>query len=186
MINREEVAQLTQEYGKDWGVNHAKRLLHLVSIIADGREYNEEAIWLAAYLHDWGGYQKWMQPGMEHYDRSVEVIREFLTERECPEDMKKLVLEIIAFHHGGDPDRSFESRIFTDADAIDLLGACGFARCFGMAYRDLQTGLAITKKFREMSAKALTTDKGRELAAKRIEETDQLLKTFEEETFGLL
>jgi len=90
-INRDEITQLTEKYGGNWGIKHAKRLLHMVPVLADGREYDEEAIWLAAYLHDWGGYAAWAKPGMEHYDRSAEVARDFLAERGCPDDLKALV-----------------------------------------------------------------------------------------------
>lgn len=186
MLDHKEIVQLTQEYGGDWGTNHTKRLLHLIPILADGREYNEEAVWLAAHLHDWGGYAQFAKPGVEHYDRSVQVVRDFLTERDCPEDLKALVLECIQFHHGGDPNRIIESRLFTDADALDLLGVCGFARCFAMVPRNLEGGLAAVKKYRDWSIKAISTDKGRELAEVRIKETEDLLKKFDGETFGLL
>lgn len=185
-MNHDEIIQLTHKYGLDWGIDHTNRLLHLVEIIANGREYNKEAIWLAAHLHDWGGYQPFVQQGLEHYDRSVEVAREFLTEHDCPQDLKELVLECIQYHHGGNPDRSFESILITDADALDLLGVVGFARCFSMVPRSLAGGLALTKRYRDASIAAITLPKSRELAAGRIKETDDLLKKFDEETFGLI
>ncbi len=186
MLNHNEIINLTQEYGGDWGINHTKRLLHLIPIIADGREYNQEAVWLAAHLHDWGGYAKFAKPGVEHYDRSVEVAREFLTERDCPEDLKSLVLECIQFHHGGDPNRSIESILLADADMLDLLGVVGFARCFAMVHRNLAGGLAVAKKYSDASIAGITLPKTKELAGERIKETQDLLKKFDAETFGLL
>lgn len=183
--SHEEVAKLTDEYGGDWGVKHAERLIHLVETLAEGQTYDREVVWLAAYLHDWGGYQPWIMPGIEHYDRSVEVVRGFLTERECPDDVMGRVLECIQFHHGGTEDRSIESRLFTDADALDLLGVAGFARCFSMAHRNLQGGIGLVRKYRDLSVSAISTDKGRELAAARIEETDSLIRGFEEELFAI-
>lgn len=185
MLNHDEIAKLTQEYGLDWGMNHTKRLLHLIPILAEGREYNEEAVWLAAHLHDWGGYAAFAKPGVEHYDRSVEVVREFLSEHDCPEDLKALVLECIQYHHGGDPNRSIESILLTDADVLDLLGVGGFARCFGLAPRSVKTGVALVKKYRDGGIKAMTLPKTKELAAERIKETDDLLKKLDEELFGL-
>ena len=54
VIDRNEIARLTEEYGGEWGMNHTRRLLELISIIGEGMDYNNEAIWLAAHLHDWG------------------------------------------------------------------------------------------------------------------------------------
>ena len=61
-IDRDEITRLTEEYGGQWGINHTRRLLLLISIIGEGLEYNADAIWLAAHLHDWGGYSPWAQP----------------------------------------------------------------------------------------------------------------------------
>jgi len=185
MLDHDEIINLTQEYGLDWGMNHTKRLLHLIPILADGREYNEEAVWLAAHLHDWGGYAKFAKPGVEHYDRSVEVARDFLAERDCPEGLKELVLECIQHHHGGDPNRSIESILLADADILDLLGVVGFARCFGLAPRSVKTGVMLVKKFRDGGVKGMILPKTKELAAERLKETDELLKKLDEETFGI-
>lgn len=184
-MDRDEIVRLTREYGGDWGIKHAERLLRLVELLADGQAYDREVVWLAAYLHDWGGYQPWLTPGVEHYDRSVEVVREFLAERGCEPELMGPVLECIQFHHGGKPTRSIESRLFTDADALDLLGVAGFARCFSMAHRNLQSGLGLVKKYRDLSLAAILSDKGRELAASRVEKTDDLIRQFEEELFGI-
>ena len=184
-MDREEITRLTLEYGGDWAINHSLRLLHLISMIGEGMDYNEEAIWLAAYLHDWGGYQKWLQPGIEHYDRSVEVARDFLAERGCPEDLKNLVLEIIQYHHGGSPDRSIESKLFTDADMLDLLGVVGVLRIFSMVPRNLKGAVAAVKKYRDLYIAGVSFPKTRELAEKRLQETEDLLAKLEEETFGL-
>ena len=51
-IDRNEIARLTEEYGGQWGINHTRRLLELISIIGEGMEYNGEAVWMAAHLHD--------------------------------------------------------------------------------------------------------------------------------------
>lgn len=185
MIDHNEIAQLTLEYGGNWGIKHTERLLHLVPMLAEGREYNEEAVWIAAYLHDWGGYAAFYNPEVQHYDRSADVAREFLTERDCPEELKELVIECIANHHGGDPDRGIESRLLTDADALDLLGIVGAARTFAMNARDIKGGYDWVKKWRETCLAAITMPKTKELAAVRVAETDDFLRSFEEETFGL-
>lgn len=184
-MDQDEIVRLTDEYGTDWGTDHAKRLIHIVSMLGEKLDYNKEAIWIAAYLHDWGGYTKWMLPGVDHWTRSAEVARDFLTERGCPKDLMELVIECIANHHGGDPDRSIESRLFTDADALDLLGVVGTLRVFGMNPRNLKGAITAVKRYRDWCIKSITMPQTRELADKRIQETDDLLKRFEEETFGI-
>jgi len=184
-VKHEEIAALTFEYGGDWGVCHSERLLKIISIIGEGIEYNTEAVWLAAYLHDWGGYSQWMKEGVEHYDRSAEVAKDFLTENGYDAELVDLVVECIANHHGGKPDRSIESILITDADALDLLGVVGACRCFAMCPRNITNGYKTVKKYRDISTAAITLDKTREMAEIRIKETEEILKKFEEETFGI-
>jgi hypothetical protein len=63
-IDRDELVRLTEEYGRQWGINHTRRLLQLISIIGEGQSYNADALWMAAHLHDWGAYGKWAQPAL--------------------------------------------------------------------------------------------------------------------------
>ena len=55
-IDKEEIVRLTEEYGGPWGINHTRRLLQLISIIGKGQPYDAVGVWVAAHLHDWGGY----------------------------------------------------------------------------------------------------------------------------------
>ena len=58
-MDNDEIQRRTEEYGGEWGINHTRRILHLVSLIGEGRAHDSESVWLAAHLHDWGGYPKW-------------------------------------------------------------------------------------------------------------------------------
>ncbi len=111
--------------------------------------------------------------------------RGFLAERACPAELTALVLECIAHHHSGDPNRSFESILLSDADALDFLGTVGFARCFAMNSRHLGNGYEYVKKRRAVSEQVILLDKAKELARPLLAETDLLLGAFEQETFGL-
>ena len=185
-IDQNTLASLAEEYGGQWGLKHSERLIHLVNMLGEGLEYDSGIIEAAAYLHDWGGYAKWMVSGVDHALRSVEVVRDYLNEQGVDTERANRILECIEFHHGGDPNRSIESKLFTDADALDMLGVVGTLRIFAMNPRDIQAGYAALKRWRDTSIKALSTEKGKQMAEKRIEETNYLLKTFEEETFGLI
>ncbi len=39
-INKDEIARLTEEYGGQWGINHTRRLLRLISMIGEGQWKN--------------------------------------------------------------------------------------------------------------------------------------------------
>ncbi len=183
-INKDEIARLTEEYGGQWGINHTRRLLRLISIIGAGQQYNSEAVWLAAHLHDWGGYSQWAKQGLNHALRSREVAEPFLIERDYPRDLTELVLECIEHHHGSDPDRSIEAILLSDADALDFLGVVGVLRDFSKKPRDLKKGYQTTKKRREKLPQMLCLEKSRELAAERIKQMDELLAAFEVDSFG--
>jgi len=184
-IDREEIELLTEEYGGQWGINHTRRLLQLISIISEGQPYNFDAVWLAAHLHDWGAYSKWAKKDVDHALRSSQIAEAFLTERECPENLKELVIECIELHHTGDsPNRSIESILLFDADALDFLGVVGVLRDFSKNPKDMRKAYETTKKRREKLPGLIYLDKSKEIAAERIRQMDKLLARFEQDTWG--
>ena len=58
-MDHEEVHQRTLEYGGTWAICHAQRILNTIVDISRGMPYEIEPVWLAAHLHDWGGYPAW-------------------------------------------------------------------------------------------------------------------------------
>ncbi len=184
-MDRDQVVRLTREYGGQWGVQHANRILKTIEVLAEGATLDDEALWLAGHLHDWGGYAHWAVPGVEHQVRSRQVAAEFLANQPCDPDRRARVLEIIEWHHGGPPQRCPESIVFTDADALDLLGSIGVARIFAMNPRDLRAGWQAVQRWRDRSLAAITTPKGRHLATQRVGQTNRFLATFEEQAGGL-
>ena len=183
-ISHEEIMRMTEEYGGEWGINHTRRLLHLISIIGGGVQYDQEVVWLAAHLHDWGAYSPWAQAGIDHVIRSRQVAQEFLQEREVPDELIQAVLECIESHHLGDPDRRIEAILLSDADALDFLGAVGVLRDFAKKPKALREAYKSTKYRREKLPRMICLDKTKEIAQKRIQEMDQILSDFEEETNG--
>lgn len=181
----ERLCELVVEYGGEWGLQHANRLMALVEKLGAGMDYDADTIAMAAYMHDWGGYSPWITPGIEHQDRSAEVAEQWFRENGVPESVAGRVLECIRCHHGGPADRSIESRLFTDADALDLLGVVGVCRIFSMWYRDLRTAVGRVERFRDMSMAAITLPQTSPLAEERLRETNDLLKRFEEEALGI-
>lgn len=182
--DREEIVRLTLEYGGGWGLNHARRLLGLIEKIGQGRAYDREALWLAAYLHDWGAYPAWAQKDVDHCLRSRQVAEPFLVERAIPAGQRDLILECIEFHHAPGAERSLEAVLLRDADALDFLGVVGVLRNFAINPRDLRKGFEETKRRRDRSLAILSLPESQTLAAERIPHMDALLTRFEAETLG--
>jgi uncharacterized protein len=184
-IQKDEIARQTEEYGGVWGINHTRRLLRLVEVIGEGLEYNAEAVWLAAHLHDWGAYAPWAQKGVDHVERSVQVVESVLAEKGFPKELNALVLECIAFHHSSGSEARLEAILLRDADVLDFLGVVGVLRDFSKNPRDLRGAYITVKKRRERLPATLTLDKAKALAARRIQSMDDMLERFEGESFGL-
>ena len=146
MINKEEIMQLTEDYRGVWGINHSRHLLDLISIIGENQNYNEEVVWLAAYLHDWSGYSHWRKEGFDHAIRSKEVAEDYLLERGYPQELIAKVLECIETHLSAKKGRSIEAQLISDADALEFLGCVGMMRMFSMKPRDLRAAYEIAKK----------------------------------------
>jgi uncharacterized protein len=183
-VNREEIMRLTEEYGGEWGINHTRRLLHLISIIGEGMQYDQEVVWLAAHLHDWGGYSPWAQTGVDHVTRSRQVAQEFLKERGTPDEMVQAVLECIESHHLGNPNRRIEAILLSDADALDFLGTVGVLRDFAKKPKALREAYESVKSRSEKLPQMICLAKTKEIAQERIQVMDAILSSFEEETNG--
>ena len=183
-LNRDEIAALTEEYGGPWGINHTRHLLRLISIIGARQPYNEEAVWIAAHLHDWGGYSKWAQKDVDHAVRSAQVAGTFLAKRGCEPGLQALVLECIRLHHIGGPNRSPESVLLSDGDALDFLGVVGVLRDFSKTARDMRTAYDVTRKRRATLPASLQLERSRQIAAERIPQMDELLEHFEHDSWG--
>jgi uncharacterized protein len=183
-LDKGEIARLTEQYGGEWGINHTRRLLHLVALIGEGLEYDDEAVWLAAHLHDWGAYAPWAQKEVDHVLRSVQVVESFLSERNCPEDLKSLILECIELHHTGGSERSIESILLRDADILDFLGVVGIMRDVSKNPRNLRKAYQVVQSRRDKLPALLCLEKAQTIAAERIKQMNETLAEFEEESFG--
>jgi len=126
----------------------------------------------------------WEKPGVSHAIRSRQVAEEFLTEIGCENHLLELVLECIEYHHSATGDNSIEAILLSDADALDFLGTVGILRDFSKNPKDLRKAYETVLNRRDKLQKSLLLEKTRELAGARINFMDQVLRSFEEETFG--
>lgn len=183
-IDREELVRLTEEHGGAWGINHVRRLLELIALIGQGMDYNTDAVWIAAHLHDWGAYPAWAKEGVDHAVRSREIAGPFLRERGCSEEMIALISEIIETHHSTDPQRSLEAILLSDADALDFLGVVGVLRIFSKNTKDLRKAHEITRKRQKALPGGVILERAKEIAAVRARQMDEMLNLFESDSFG--
>lgn len=180
----DEIVKLTMINGGEWGINHTKRLMKLVDMIADGEEYNDEVIWMTAHMHDWGAYGEWYQEDIDHVERSLQVVEPYLREREYPDELIAQILDCIANHHSENSDLSREALLFRDADAVDFLGVVGVMRNFSRNPKDLRKGFRAALAKRQKLPGILVYRKAREMAEKRVVEMDNILALFESESWG--
>lgn len=180
-----ELLELTREYGGEYGANHSKRLVEIVHEIGSGMDYDRAVIETAAALHDWGAYAPFAKSGIDHVVRSVEVVRPFMAEAGYAPDFIEKVMECVANHHNGLPEKSLEARLFSDADAIDYLGVVGVLRDFSKSNRDMRKAYQSAKKRAECYGDIICTDAARKIAEARIQDSLKMLKNLETESYGL-
>lgn len=183
-LDHNELACLTQQYGGIWGLSHTRRILELVAVIGAGVQYDAETVWIAAHLHDWGAYPPWAVKGVDHAVGSARVASEFLSQRQYPQAARQRIVECIEAHHSRTSDHSIEALLLRDADALDFLGIVGIARDFAKNTRDLRSAYESIKRRRLELPAILYFDRAKEIAGARVQEMDDALAAFEQETFG--
>jgi len=188
-MDLEQIKQSTLELGQGWGFAHATRVLKLIEIIGVGLEYDKEALSYAVYLHDWGAFPKYAQPGMDHALRSRQVAETEVLPATCLSTAAQAVVaEAIELHDFRDkrPHTSIESLLLREADWLDMLGVIGVARVFAWGPNNLQTCYDRSLARITGIQGRLTIPKAQELAEQRIARMKQMLQLLEEESFGIL
>jgi uncharacterized protein len=182
----QELAALTEEYGGRYGLTHSQRIIHIISIISENTYYDKEIIEIAAYLHDWGGYEKWKLSNKDHAIRSKEVAQVFLEENGYEKSKISKILECIEYHHNSQDNSSYETILLCDADAIDYLGLVGILREFSTKPRDLYNAYISIQNRKEKLKKIIKLKTSMILAKERIEYMEKLFIRFDEETYKII
>src|ERR1044071_7176977 len=98
-LRLDDFIQMTQQVGEEWAVAHVKRLLALIETIGAYIPYDIRVMELAAYMHDWGAFPKYMQKGVEHAIRSRQVVEaEILPCLDLAPSQKNILVETIELH----------------------------------------------------------------------------------------
>ena len=103
----------------------------------EGVTVDEEALYAAAYLHDMGGIPPYAKAGVDHGDRSIQLVDSVLRDAGFPRQKAALVKEIIDHHQYYRPADTLEvAKLFRDADILDFLGAIDIARILSLTTRE--------------------------------------------------
>ena len=184
-----DIIQLTHEVGEDWAVAHARRLLELVKQIGAELPYDLHILELAAYMHDWGAFPRYIQKGVEHAIRSRQVVSmDILPCLDLTPGQKVILLETIELHDYRDPrsPRSNEALLLREADMLEFLGMIGMAREFARGPKDLETCYKRILSRRYGVQGRFTIPAAKEIAQVRLERMERTLAWLLEESFGTL
>ena len=188
-MNLEQIKQSTLELGQGWGFAHATRVLKLIDLIGAELVYDKDAIPYAVYLHDWGAFPKYAQPGIDHALRSRQIAEtEILPYTPLSPAAQAMVAAAIELHDYRDmrPHTSVESLLLREADWLDMLGVIGIARNLAWGPNNLQKCYDRIVARRAGIQGRLTIPKAQELAELRIARMGNVLELLWEESFGIL
>jgi len=176
-----------------WGPAHARRDYETTLMLAqaEGVTVDDDALYAAAYLHDMGGIPPYALPGVDHGDRSVQLVDSVLRDAGFPMEKAALVKEIIDHHqYYRPPDTLAVAVLFRDADILDFLGAIDIARILSLTTRekftpDLPHAVAVIRQnMLEMPARLQSATAKRE-AQHRVQEMQRFLDALSTETDSL-
>lgn len=122
-----------------WGPAHSRRDYETTLMLAraEGVTVDEEALYAASYLHDMGGLPPYAVKGVDHGDRSIQLVDSILKDAGFPMEKAPLVKDIIDHHQYYRPADSVEvSILFRDADILDFMGAIDIARIISLTTRE--------------------------------------------------
>jgi uncharacterized protein len=184
--NFDLIREKAAEYGGTYGLEHSLRLIGLVRNLAKGRSYNEDTVVFSAYVHDFGAYPKFLEAGIDHVARSMEVLPEYMKLYSFSHEEEDLIRETVSSHHSKETPQSLEAILFRDADALDFLGYIGVARNLMRFGKDFSKALEAIRRHRLTLSCILHEEEAREMAKARIEEMDAFLSGLNAEHFALL
>lgn len=184
-----DVMEMTRVEGDAWKLSHVRRVLQLIGLIGAGMVYDQTAVTIATYLHDWGAYPRFQQPGVEHALRSRQVAETLILPRmDLPDTAVAIILETIEYHDYRDfrPVQSTEALLLREADFLDFLGIIGLVREYGRGPKDMESACRAVLKRRELIQDRFTLPVARQMAAARLARLAQCLEWLQEESFDFM
>jgi uncharacterized protein len=188
-LTLDDIIELTLEVGEDWAVAHAERLLRLIEEIGTDLAYDSDVLELAAYVHDWGAFPRYIQKDVEHTLRSRQVVEEeILPFLNLTDEQKELLLETIELHDYRDTraPTSNEALLLREADMLEFLGMIGMAREFARGPKNVETCYKRILSRKYGIEGRFTLPRAQEIAIVRLKRMEESLQWLNEESFGVL
>ncbi len=184
-----QIVAMTRDVGGEWAVAHAQRLLALIDLIGAELPHDRRILEIAAYVHDWGAFPAHFVDGVDHAERSREVVAEQLLPRlDLTAQEAATLLEAVALHDYRDSrtPSTAEALLLREADMLDFLGAIGIARDFARGPKELPASLRVIHERHGTIRGRLTLPESRTIAERRYAHTADFLSALDEDGMGHL
>jgi uncharacterized protein len=122
--------------------SHQARLYHLASVLAGARNYDDDVLHAAAWMHDLGvfvGHRPEDPKALASWDNVAYAIKQtpaILESLGFPREKIPAVLECIRTHLPSSEPTSWEGTALRDADILEQLGAVAILRTISKTGRD--------------------------------------------------
>jgi uncharacterized protein len=175
--------------------SHQARLYHLATRLAEGRAYDDDVLFAAAWMHDLGvfvGHRPADPAALATWDHIAYAIRQVplvLKQLGFPEDKIEAVLEAIRTHLPSARPTTFEGTLLRDADLLEQLGAIAVLRTVSKIGRDTRferysDALRVLKRNLGQLPSQLELPAARRLAEPRVKALKAFLEAAEAEAEG--
>jgi uncharacterized protein len=165
--------------------SHQPRLYRLATQLAEGRPYDDDVLYAAAWMHDLGVFvgHRPADPAAlaawDHVAYAASRVPQILKQFGFPEGKIAAVIEAIRTHLPSGKPASFEGTLLREADILEQLGAIAVLRTVSKVGRDTRfvryaDALRILRRNVEQLPAQLKLASARRLAKPRVE----ILKAF--------
>ncbi len=176
-----------------WGLSHSERVYDMALHLAQeqGAALDDDALLAAAYLHDIGALGDYRLPGVDHAERSVQVIGDILAATDFPPEKIPFVEDIILGHtFEARPTSPLEAVLFHDADILDFMGYIGVTRLLSLVGKhdwapDPAGALGTIRRFSQHMPALLLTPQAQRIGQSRLAEMESYLSGITAETDNL-
>ena len=173
--------------------SHQPRLYSLAKQLAEGKAYDDDVLYAAAWMHDLGvfvGHRPEKVEDLARWDNVAYAMREtpaLLRRFGFPPERIAAVVELIRTHQPSAQPTCFEAVLLRDADILEQLGAVGILRTVSKVGRDTRfvrfsDALRVLRQNANELPWKLQLEAARRLAAPRLEALLSFLRAAEAET----
>lgn len=175
--------------------SHQARLYQIANRLAEGRPYDDDVLFAAAWMHDLGvfiGHRPEDIAALAAWDHVAYAAREvpkILEQLGFPARKIGAVIEVIRTHLPSAKPLTFEGALLRDADILEQLGAVGALRTVSKVGRDTRfprfsDALAVLQRNLDQLPGQLQLASARKLAEPRIKSLSDFLAAAESEADG--